>query len=102
MKKDTSTVLQKVANFLLNRSLSDDKICALEKHLSFDSMKNNSSVNYDYVYKLLEAIIGEKGKFMRCGEIGSYKKDITPEMEKCFDKWIDQNIEGQDIDMALI
>ncbi|KAF5300812.1 hypothetical protein FQA39_LY19120 [Lamprigera yunnana] len=45
MKKDLVGVIKTVANYL-ERDLSEDAIQELSKHLSFDSMKNNSNVNF--------------------------------------------------------
>ncbi len=44
--EDMKSVLKKTSLFL-GKSYSDDDLGVLEKHLTFDSMKNNSSVNYE-------------------------------------------------------
>ncbi len=44
MKLDLPSVIRKVAAFL-KKKLSDAEVSLLASHLSFDKMKNNSSVN---------------------------------------------------------
>ncbi|XP_044739367.1 luciferin sulfotransferase-like [Chrysoperla carnea] len=80
MKSDLRSVIKNVMKFL-NKNYSDEEITKLEDHLSFESMKNNKSVNY-------ANLGGNSGKFMRAGFIGSYKNDMTPELINRFDKWI--------------
>ncbi|XP_044742537.1 luciferin sulfotransferase-like [Chrysoperla carnea] len=82
MKSDLKSVIKQVMAFL-NQNYSDEEISILEKHLSFESMKNNSAVNYDTHFK--------GGTFMRAGVIGSYNSDMTPELIKRFDKWTVDN-----------
>ncbi|XP_044739943.1 luciferin sulfotransferase-like [Chrysoperla carnea] len=78
MKNDLRSVIKTVMNFL-SKNYSDGEIAKLEDHLSFESMKNNNSVNYS-----------NRGNdnFMRAGIIGSYKNDMTAELINRFDKWI--------------
>lgn len=102
MKKDMDTVIRDVSDFLTGRQLSEDKIASLTEHLSFAKMKDNTSVNYDRAYKVFEMFFGESGHFMRCGEIGSYKKEISSEMEREIDKWIEKNVAETKIDLASI
>ncbi|XP_044739336.1 luciferin sulfotransferase-like [Chrysoperla carnea] len=78
MKSDLRSVIKNVMNFL-SKNYSDEEIEKLEDHLSFESMKNNNSVNY--------ANTGGKN-FMRAGIVGSYKNDMTPELINRFDNWI--------------
>lgn len=46
MKSDMKSVLKKTSSFL-GKSYSAADLSTLENHLAFDSMKNNSSVNYE-------------------------------------------------------
>lgn len=54
----------------------------LLKHLSFSSMKENPVNNF---------VNNDKGSFIRKGIVGDYKNHMSPEMEKQFDKWIEEN-----------
>lgn len=73
---------------------------ALVEHLRFDSMKNNASCNMEKPFQFAKLTINAKqnGNFMRSGKIGSYKEDMSPEIEKEFDEWIERNKKGVDYD----
>jgi hypothetical protein len=54
------------------------------EHLSFESMKNNRAVSHeDEMAKLRgnENLTGKIQPFMRKGEVGGWKQDITPQLE---------------------
>lgn len=48
--QDLKSTVFKVCSFF-NKTYTEDQIQQLCKHLSFDSMKNNPSVNYDHLVK---------------------------------------------------
>jgi hypothetical protein len=67
--------------------LSSEQLKQLSKHLSFESMKNNPSVSHkDEVAKLLGKLAanleGKAEPILRKGEVGSWKYDVTPKLEK--------------------
>lgn len=103
MKKDLPSVIRKTSDFLIGRQLTDDQIQKLTKHLSFENMKQNPSVNYEILTKSYnQALLNidnkkDELKFMRSGTIGSYKADMTPDLEKKFDDWIKIHTEGINI-----
>lgn len=69
----------------------------LEKHLSFESMKNNPSVNYEDIVGNMRKMHGKvhDSKFMRKGKVGSWKDEMTPEMIQKLDEWsLANKIEG--------
>ncbi|RZB38923.1 Sulfotransfer 1 domain containing protein [Asbolus verrucosus] len=85
MKKDTGEAIQQVAAFLGKR-MSDEEKATLQKHLSFDSLKNNAAVNTNFgeSFKVPRPL----APVIRCGKIGGYKgqlphhynsKPLTPE-----------------------
>ncbi|XP_044738375.1 luciferin sulfotransferase-like [Chrysoperla carnea] len=84
MKSDLRSVIKQVIQFL-DKNYSDDEISKLEKHLSFESMKNNPAVNDSHRFS------HDGGKFLRAGIVGSYKSEMTPELIERFDKWILDN-----------
>lgn len=97
MKENLSEVIRRVAHFL-NRKLTDEQVVILTQHLSFDSMKNNASVNYELVmdFNKKHKLIQTDGCFMRSGKVGGYKGMMNEEIEKQFDEWIEKNLKGND------
>lgn len=93
MKKDLPSVINRVANFM-GKKLTDNQLTVLNQHLSFASMKKNPSVNYESAPTLRNA--EKDGCFMRSGTVGSYKADMTPELEATFDAWTRENLKGID------
>lgn len=100
MKKDMDGIIRRVSKFL-DRPLSEKQIITLLDHLSFEKMKENKSCNYEAALGLIEMFFGVKGKFMRRGEIGSYKVDMNVELEKLIDQWVDKNIGGKQLPISL-
>nr|CAI5828440.1 unnamed protein product [Callosobruchus analis] len=98
MIKDLPGTMRKVASFL-EKPLTDDQISNLKDHLSFDSMKKNSAVNNEELIKIVRKQQGrgeaETGH-MRRGEAGSHKDEMSPEMVKRFDEWIEANTRNTD------
>nr|XP_029731851.1 sulfotransferase 1 family member D1-like [Aedes albopictus]XP_029731852.1 sulfotransferase 1 family member D1-like [Aedes albopictus] len=93
MKKDLKSNVLKVCAFF-NKTYTDEQIEELCKHLSFDSMKKNPSVNYDQVINKLLTFsnrLHEKEeanrKFIRKGEIDGWKSDLTDESANKIDEW---------------
>lgn len=95
LKKDLPKEIRKVANFL-NKSLSDQQVEILNQHLSFESMRNNKSVNYEMIQELNKKynLTQGEGIFMRSGRVGDYKAHMTDEMIQQFDEWTKKNTEG--------
>lgn len=86
MKKDIRSVVLKVAKFL-GTELNEEQIKKLLEHLSFDSMLNNPSCNYDFAM----GIFFNEGRFIRKGIIGDHKNYMTDDVIKIFDDWIAKN-----------
>lgn len=97
MKKDLPPIIRRVAEFL-GKKLSNEQVDILTKHLSFESMKNNDSVNYESILDLNRKfkITEDSGSFMRAGKVGSYKAEMTPEIIAKFDAWTKENLAGVD------
>lgn len=53
-------------------------------------MKTNPSVNYEDVVTKMRQLHGSNhdSQFMRKGKVGSWKEEITPEMNAKLDAWI--------------
>lgn len=97
MKKDLPSVIRKVAAFL-NKEIKDDQMEKLVQHLSFEQMKKNMSVNpvtmVNVVKQCTKDVYEADGSFMRSGQVGSYKAEMTEEMIDIMDKWIQKNTAG--------
>lgn len=90
--KDLPAIIRQTADFL-GKPLTDEQVNILEKHLSFDSMKNNPSVNYEDIVGNMRKMHGKvhDSKFMRKGKVGSWKEEMTPEMIAKMDAWMEKN-----------
>ncbi|XP_038107835.1 sulfotransferase 1A1 [Culex quinquefasciatus] len=81
MKRNMSEVLEKVGDFF-GKSLSSEEVERLEKHLSFEVMKDNKFANNQNLVSYLNEAMGRKipdFRFMRKGQIGSYKDELPEE-----------------------
>jgi len=74
--------------------LHDDQVLVLEDHLSFESMKNNRSVNFEPVLEFNKThnITEVDGSFMRSGTVGGGKQKMTPEFVNLFDEWEEKSL----------
>lgn len=100
LKKDLPTVIRRVAKYL-DKEVPDGQMEILVNHLSFKQMKENKAVNYEQVQEWLKDCLGDAyesdGIFMRSGAIGSHKTQITEEMIKTMDNWIEENTAETDL-----
>ncbi|XP_055842434.1 luciferin sulfotransferase-like [Episyrphus balteatus] len=82
MKKDLRTILEVTSKFL-KKEYTENQICSLMEHLSFDNMKKNSTCNNQGLVKALYAVSNyeydEKTsfQFMRKGQVEGYKKEMS-------------------------
>jgi len=88
-------VVRRTAAFL-NCTLSSEQLKQLCKHLSFESMKNNPSVTYEHQVhgKSAATLEGKIEPFMRKGEVGSWKCDITPKLEEKLNLYTQKKLTG--------
>ncbi|KAL1491374.1 hypothetical protein ABEB36_011981 [Hypothenemus hampei] len=88
MKRDLPSSIRKVAEFL-DKNISDEHLATLADHLSFENMKNNPAVNYDWLVKMSNMAKRDGGMapFMRQGKVGGYKEVLTKEMIEKFEIW---------------
>ncbi|XP_046383771.1 luciferin sulfotransferase-like isoform X2 [Ischnura elegans] len=96
MKRDLPSVIRKVSKFLGKEQLNDKDMKTLCDHLSFDSMKTNSSVNYEFAVDKTQNLGLSQGeqRFMRKGKVNSWKEEISPDVAERFDAWIENNLNG--------
>lgn len=98
MKKDLKSIAETVAAFL-NKKIPDEQMEKLLEHLSFNSMKKNSSVNYESTMLRNENVADEHKDFVRKGIVGDHKNYMTPELIERFDDWIEKNTKNTDLIM---
>jgi hypothetical protein len=102
--QDLPGVVQRTADFL-NCALNSAELSQLCEHLSFQSMKSNRSVSHeDEMVKLRGQQTdgnGEIQPFMRKGEVGGWKQDITPHMEEKLNLYTKKKLAGTDYVLPL-
>jgi len=90
-------VVQRTAAFL-NCTLNSEQLEQLCKQLSFESMKNNPSVSYEPLVARMPArpttLEGKIEPFMKKGEVGSWKCDLTPELEEKLNLYTQKKLKG--------
>ncbi|XP_046610967.1 luciferin sulfotransferase-like [Neodiprion virginianus] len=93
MKADLPSVIRKTAEFL-GKVLTNEQLTLLTDHLSFASMKANPAVNYEDVIEFNKELklIDYDGKFMRSGTVDQWKGQMSSEVIKQFDDWINENL----------
>ncbi|XP_065090899.1 luciferin sulfotransferase-like [Ochlerotatus camptorhynchus] len=108
MKKDLKSAILKVCSFF-GKNYSEEQIETLCQHLSFNSMKNNPSVNgQEMVNKILTYSnrAHEKDnanrKFIRKGEAEGWKSDLTVALAEEIDEWTRTKVTSpEDLKMFL-
>ncbi|XP_021926131.1 sulfotransferase family cytosolic 1B member 1-like isoform X2 [Zootermopsis nevadensis] len=97
LKKDLPPVIKKTAEFL-GKELNAEQVDLLADHLSFTSMKNNPSVNYEAAIEINRRfkLTPADGHFMRSGQVGNYKEAMSPKIIGEFDRWTQENLAGSD------
>lgn len=77
----------------MGKVLTEEQVQQLVNHLSFESMKNNKSVNYEGFLEMHKKhkLIEDEGCFIRSGSVGGYKEEMSEELINKFDLWIKLN-----------
>jgi len=92
IKKDSKKVIQELTEFL-GHPLSEEKMDALVKHVSFDMMKKNPAANPTVHLQGM----GEDKNFMRKGKVGDWKNHFSGDEIAAFDAWIKKNVDDTGI-----
>ncbi|CAG2061775.1 unnamed protein product, partial [Timema podura] len=104
MKKNLKSVILKTCKFL-GKSYTNDEVESLCDHLSFNSMKDNPSVNLEFFTKQeIERNNMEETKdlkFIRQGETGGWKKVMSLELAARFDAWTAEKLEGSGYEVGM-
>ena len=92
-------VIRKTADFL-GKTCSDKQVEELAHHLSFESMKNNPATNYELVVELNQKykLIDVKGNFMRSGQVGEWKKEMSEDIVQQLNEWTKENFSNFNLD----
>uniref|UniRef100_A0A1Y1LLS6 Sulfotransferase domain-containing protein n=5 Tax=Photinus pyralis TaxID=7054 RepID=A0A1Y1LLS6_PHOPY len=96
MVKDLRAVIRRTCEFLEREPLTHEQMEKLCGHLSFNSMKDNSAVNYSTMLSQRKNFAVNPAPFMRCGKVGQYRWEMSSQMIAEFDEWIERSIEGTD------
>ncbi|XP_073838689.1 sulfotransferase 1E1-like [Musca autumnalis] len=87
MKRDLAKVIEKLCTFLDRPQLSGEEMENILNHLSFGNMKGNDKINLTEVLKQQVPTAKEDFQFMRRGIVGSFKDELSPELQKKIDDW---------------
>ena len=97
-------MVQRTAAFL-NSTLNSEQLEQLCKHLSFESMRKNPSVSYEGAADKVPAkptdLEGKREPFMRKGEVGSWKCDLTPKLEEKLNLYTQKKLKGTDYILSI-
>lgn len=95
MKKDMMSVLKRTSKFF-GKTYTDSQLKKLAEHLSFDTMKSNPTANHTTLLETLGRIRNKKieFQFMRKGQVGSHKEELTPEYIQRLQDHIDEKLAG--------
>ncbi|KAM8711743.1 hypothetical protein ACLKA7_012280 [Drosophila subpalustris] len=98
MKRNLRGVVDDLCKFL-NKSLTDQQIERLLKHLSFEEMKKNPTTNHHWeLTQMLHANSGkEVHNFIRSGKVGGYKEELTPDQIEKADLFISQRLQENQV-----
>lgn len=83
LQKDPHKVVKEIAIFL-NKPVTDEQADIIVKHCSFDNMKHNNSVNYEW-YKE-SGLANKEVSFMRKGKVGDWKNHLSEGIVKKLDE----------------
>ena len=98
MKRDLGGCIKKVAKFL-QKEISNDRLKVLEDHLSFKSMKDNTTVNLENLREIGFNDI-EDGRMMRKGEVGDWKNYFTDDMNMRIDEAVEKHFKGTGLEFT--
>ncbi|KNC25587.1 hypothetical protein FF38_12982 [Lucilia cuprina] len=101
MKLDLRQVITEVCNFL-NKTITEETMERMLKHLSFEEMKNNPKTNHIWEFQQVRKKLGlpyEHHNFVRKGQVNGYKEELSAEMVDKLDKWVVENLNEYNVTM---
>ena len=84
-------IIKNLANFL-GKSLNEDEINGIKDFTSFDSMKNNPSVDFAVLNEFEDDCV-----YFRSGKSGDWRSHLTEEMSRKFDEMIKNNLKKDNL-----
>ncbi|XP_061394231.1 sulfotransferase 1 family member D1-like [Musca vetustissima] len=87
MKRDLGSVIKRLCTFLGRPQLSEEEMQKILDYLSFNKMKDNDKTNITTVIKETIPNVANDFQFMRRGVVGSFKDELTPELQAKIDDW---------------
>ncbi|KAF0295783.1 Sulfotransferase family cytosolic 1B member 1 [Amphibalanus amphitrite] len=100
MKQDLRGVINRVAAHL-GKQLTEKQLEQLERHLSFESMKDNQWVNKENLgFRKPDSSTGERRAFMRKGQTGDWKNHLSTEVAQKMDVWMEENLRGTGLELV--
>lgn len=85
LQRDPYKNVKEIATFL-DKPVTDEQASALVKHCSFDNMKQNNSVNFDWLKDI--GVANKDVQFMRKGKVGDWKNHLSEDIAKKFDDMV--------------
>ncbi|KAK8405093.1 hypothetical protein O3P69_001583 [Scylla paramamosain] len=87
--------LRKINEFL-GAGLSEEKLEAIKRHISFSSMKSRAGTLPGNPFKKEQ----DKTVFFRKGIVGDWKNNFSPELQEEMDQWIKKNLTDTDLNLS--
>ncbi|XP_065363891.1 sulfotransferase 1E1-like [Calliphora vicina] len=101
MKHDLRQVITEVCTFL-NKTITEETMEKMLKHLSFEEMKNNAKTNHIWDFEQVRKKMGlpyEHHNFVRKGQVNGYKDELSPEMVSKLNNWVTENLSKYNVTM---
>ncbi|XP_060651475.1 uncharacterized protein LOC132788162 [Drosophila nasuta] len=103
MKQDLRKVIDDLCKFL-NKTVTEQQMERLLKHLSFEKMKKNPTTNHHWEYA--QTHHPNKGKevhnFTRSGKVGGHKEELKPEQIEKADHFIVERLEANQVTLEQL
>ena len=84
-------IIKNLANFL-GKSLNEDEINGIKDFTSFDTMKNNRSMDFAMLNEFEDDCV-----YFRSGKSGDWRSHLTEEMSRKFDEMIKNNLKKDNL-----
>ncbi|KAL9913361.1 luciferin sulfotransferase [Glossina fuscipes] len=94
MKINLRQIIEDICQFL-DRSISEEQMHQMLKHLSFEEMKANTKTNHIWEIEQVRAkhrLPYEDHSFVRKGKVGGFKEELSPEFISRVDSWINKHL----------
>jgi len=96
--KNPREQIKEIAKYL-GKTLTDEQLDIVQKHCSFETMRENPSVNFSWM--IPQGIVREDFLFMRKGKVGDWTNYFTVELSKAFDEMVEHKCTNFDFKRKL-